>query len=52
MIWRWLFLNETQYSNVTGGLLPSWTGFLPLVAVCGIALLLLGWKIRPAQVVR
>jgi len=52
MIWRWLFLEETQYRVVTGGVLPSWTGFLPLAAVCVIALLLLSWKIKPAQVVR
>jgi ABC-2 type transport system permease protein len=54
MIWRWLFLNETQYRVATPpfGLLPSWTGLLTLISVCAIALLLLGWKIKPVQVVR
>jgi ABC-2 type transport system permease protein len=54
MVWRWLLLNETQYRIATPpfGTLPAWTGLLSLVAVCGLALLLLAWKIRPVQVVR
>ena len=54
MVWRWLLLNETQYRIATPpfGTLPAWTGLLSLVAVCGLAVLLLAWKIRPAQVVR
>jgi ABC-2 type transport system permease protein len=54
MVWRWLLLNETQYRIATPpfGTLPAWTGLLSLVAVCGLAVLLLAWKIRPVQVVR
>jgi ABC-2 type transport system permease protein len=54
MIWRWLFLGESQYriTSPPFEFMPAWTGLLSLVAVCGIALFLLSWKIRPAQVVR
>ena len=54
MVWRWLFLNETQYrlSTPPFGTMPAWTGLVSLFTVCGLALLLLAWKIRPAQVVR
>jgi ABC-2 type transport system permease protein len=54
MVWRWLFLNETQYRIATPpfGTMPAWTGLVTLVAVSGLALLLLAWKIRPVQVVR
>jgi ABC-2 type transport system permease protein len=54
MIWRWLFLNETQYRIATPpfGTMPAWSGLVTLVAVCGLALLLLAWKVRPVQVVR
>ena len=54
MVWRWLFLKEAEYRIATPpwGTLPAWTGLLSLLAVCGLALLLLGWKIRPVQVVR
>ena len=54
MVWRWLFLNETQYRIATPpwGTIPSWTGLLPLLVTCVLALLLLSWKIRPVQVVR
>jgi ABC-2 type transport system permease protein len=54
MVWRWLFLNETQYRINTPpfGTLPNWTGLVTLVSVCAIALLLLSWKIKPVQVVR
>ena len=54
MIWRWLFLQESQYRITTPpwGTMPAWTGLITLLSVCGIALFLLGWKIRPAQVVR
>jgi ABC-2 type transport system permease protein len=54
MVWRWLFLKEAQYRIATPpwGTLPAWAGLLSLLAVCGLALLLLGWKIRPVQVVR
>jgi ABC-2 type transport system permease protein len=54
MVWRWLFLNEAHYRITTPpwGTLPAWTGLLSLIVVCGIALLLLSWKIRPVQVVR
>lgn len=54
MIQRWLFLQESQYHATMPpfGTLPSWTGLLPLAAVCAIALVLLAWKIRPVQVVR
>jgi len=54
MVWRWLFLNEMQYRVATFPFetMPSWTGLVSLVFVCGLALVLLAWKIRPAQVVR
>jgi ABC-2 type transport system permease protein len=54
MVWRWLFLKEAHYRIATPPFLtmPAWTGLLTLVVVCGLALLLLAWKIRPAQVVR
>jgi ABC-2 type transport system permease protein len=54
MVWRWLFLNETQYRIATPpfGTMPAWSGLVTLFVVCGLALLLLAWKIRPAQVVR
>ena len=54
MIWRWLFLQESQYriTSPPFELMPAWTGILSLIAVCGLALFLLNWKIRPAQVVR
>jgi ABC-2 type transport system permease protein len=54
MIWRWLFLQESQYRITTPpwGTMPAWTGLITLISVCGIALFLLGWKIRPVQVVR
>jgi ABC-2 type transport system permease protein len=54
MVWRWLFLSETQYRIATPpfGTMPAWTGLVTLFAVCGLALLLLAWKIRPVQVVR
>jgi ABC-2 type transport system permease protein len=54
MVWRWLFLNEAHYRIATPPFqtMPAWTGLLTLVVVCGLALLLLAWKIRPAQVVR
>ncbi len=54
MIWRWLFLQESQYRITTPpwGTMPAWTGLITLISVCGIALFLLSWKIRPAQVVR
>jgi ABC-2 type transport system permease protein len=54
MVWRWLFLKEAEYRIATPpwGTLPAWTGLLSLLAVCGLALLMLGWKIRPVQVVR
>ena len=54
MIWRWLFLGESTYVLTTPpfGQLPAWTGFLTMIAVCAIALLMLGKKIRAAQAVR
>ncbi|HET9941799.1 MAG TPA: hypothetical protein VFR05_00575, partial [Terriglobia bacterium] len=54
MIWRWMFLKEARYSLVgpPGGTLPAWTGFITLISVCALALWLLNWKIKPAQVVR
>jgi ABC-2 type transport system permease protein len=54
MVWRWLLLKESTYRITTPPwtTMPAWTGLVTLVAVCGIALLLLSWKIRPAQVVR
>jgi ABC-2 type transport system permease protein len=54
MIWRWLFLQESQYriTSPPFEFMPAWTGLISLLAVCGIALFLLSWKIRPAQVVR
>ena len=43
MIWRWLFLQESQYriTSPPFGTLPAWTGLISLIAVCGIALFLL-----------
>lgn len=54
MVQRWLFLGERVYRNVIPpfGSLPSWSGMVPIVFVCVVALLLLAWKVRPVQVVR
>jgi ABC-2 type transport system permease protein len=54
MIWRWLFLGESTYFITTPpyGTLPAWTGLISMAAICLVALLMLGKKIRAAQVVR
>jgi ABC-2 type transport system permease protein len=54
MVWRWLLLRESNYqiNMIPFGTVPAWTGLVTLIAVCGMALLLLRWRIRPAQVVR
>lgn len=54
MVWRWFFLNETFYRVEVGPsvTLPAWTGLAAMAVICSIALLLLAWKIRPAEVVR
>ena len=37
MIWRWLFLKESQYRITTPpwGTMPAWTGLITLISVCG-----------------
>ncbi len=54
MLWRWLFLAESTYriSSPPFDTVPSWTGFLTMIAVSVIALFMLGKKIRATQVVR
>jgi ABC-2 type transport system permease protein len=54
MVWRWVFLAESEYriSTPPFGVVPAWTGLVALAAVCGLALLVLGRKIRATQVVR
>jgi ABC-2 type transport system permease protein len=54
MVWRWVFLGESEYRITTPpfGIVPAWTGLMAMAAVCGIALLMLGRKIRATQVVR
>jgi hypothetical protein len=54
MVWRWFFLGESVYHTVVGPplALPAWTGLVTMAAVCAVALCLLAWKIRPAEVVR
>lgn len=54
MVWRWLFLNEsTYYTTIPRSFaVPAWTGLAAMGVVCTIALMMLAWKIRPAEVVR
>jgi len=54
MVWRWLLLGENVYETSVGPYvtLPAWTGLAAMAAVCLIALGLLAWRIRPAEVVR
>ena len=54
MVWRWLLLQENVYNISTPpfGTLPAWTGLASMAFVCVIALFLLAWRIRPAEVVR
>jgi ABC-2 type transport system permease protein len=54
MVWRWLFLNESTYITTIPRqfAVPAWTGLAAMAVVCGVALALLAWKIRPAEVVR
>ena len=54
MIWRWLFLGEESYRLATPPFdtVPAWTGVLSMIAVCAIALWMVGKKVRPTQVVR
>jgi hypothetical protein len=54
MVWRWLLLGEKVYQTRVGPFvtLPAWTGLAAMAAVCIMALGLLAWRIRPAEVVR
>jgi ABC-2 type transport system permease protein len=54
MVWRWFFLSETVYRTDFGPtvVLPSWIGLAAMAVICSFALLLLSWKVRPAEVVR
>jgi ABC-2 type transport system permease protein len=54
MIWRWLFLGESDYrlGMPPFGTVPAWTGFITMIVIGAIALFMLNKKIRAAQVVR
>jgi hypothetical protein len=54
MVWRWLFLNESVYYTTIprSFAVPAWTGLAAMGVICSIALMMLAWKIRPAEVVR
>ena len=54
MVWEWLLLKRNVYliSTPPFGMLPAWTGLASLAFVCVVALCLLAWRIRPAEVVR
>jgi ABC-2 type transport system permease protein len=54
MVWRWLFLNESVYNTTIPRVfaMPAWTGLAAMAVASGLALVLLAWKIRPAEVVR
>jgi ABC-2 type transport system permease protein len=54
MLWRWFFMKEPTYrlGSPPFETMPAWTGFLTMIAVCGIALFMLGKKVRATQVVR
>jgi ABC-2 type transport system permease protein len=54
MVWRWLFLNESVYYTTIPQrfAVPAWAGLAAMAVVCVMALMMLAWKIRPAEVVR